>query len=138
MHAGYENNAGEWTIDEDTVNIIIEYHLEQCAKDGFKFSQIHGTIHVFYWSWIIESWIKNISDKWKWKDEYYGRVAKKILIPCNDGVGWLVKDWFFFIVQNFYQFWSSLDSKSKIMHRSITKDELKSLTGLIQTKRKFI
>ena len=110
------------------------------CKGWFQvFSNIHVVIHVFYWSWIIESWIKNISDKWKWKDEYYGRVAKKILIPCNDGVGWLVKDWFF-IVQYFYQFWSSLDSKSKIMRRSITltKHELKSLTGLIQTKRKFI
>ena len=39
-HAGYESNAGERTIDEDTVNFIIEYHFEQCAEDGFKFPQI--------------------------------------------------------------------------------------------------
>ena len=38
-HAGSESDAGEWTIDEDTVNFIIEYHLKQCAKDGSNFSK---------------------------------------------------------------------------------------------------
>ena len=28
---------GEFTIDEDNVNFIVEYHFEQCAKDGLIF-----------------------------------------------------------------------------------------------------
>lgn len=34
---GYESNMGEYTIDEDIVNFIVEYHFEQCAKDSLIF-----------------------------------------------------------------------------------------------------
>ena len=40
MNAGYDISAEKITIDEHTLKYLIEYHLEQCAKDGFIFLNI--------------------------------------------------------------------------------------------------
>ena len=96
MNAEYDINTEEITIDEDSIKFLIEYHLEQCAKDGFIFLNIFSKKRFWKFLWIskFEPRAKNISDNWKFTDEYYLRVAEEILIPCDGENTWFVQDWF--------------------------------------------
>jgi len=85
---GYKSGMGEFTIDEDSVKFIVEYHFEQCAKDGLIFlKKISDSFLKF-----CQILSKNISDKWKFADKFFMRVAKQIFIPCDEEHIWFVKD----------------------------------------------
>ena len=87
-------NPGELIIEDNDLKSLIEYNFENCAKVGLKVSTqtIFQCFNLLQKMSFSQNWFQNIPTDWKFSSEYYQRIAKAMMHPCEEqGQGYGLK-----------------------------------------------